>query len=119
MRTLIFFSALFLASCGEEGYFKSSLQLNKVSDDCNDKESHFAMTSNINGERYEFNKCLPENYDEKNCSVRKSHDTVFVDFKNVQVQSTTYKATLDIDTYPRYNYIIIDGNAFVVVPAGN
>lgn len=111
---------LLLTSCGEDEYIKSGINLSRIAAGCADKETHFAMESNINGERYNFNICLEDNYDAKNCSVTKSHDTVFVNFKKgLTADLVTYKATIDIDTYPRYNYIIIDGNAFVVVPAGN
>ncbi len=121
MKIVLFFiGVLSLVSCGDEEYFKTNIKLSKLAAGCADKETHFAMESNINGERYNFNVCLEDNYDAKNCSVTKSHDTVFVNFKRAAVTDlVTYKASIDIDTYPRYNYIIIDGNSFVVVPAGN
>ncbi len=107
-----------LFSC-EENYFKYKVEITRIADSCENKEVSLNITSNIDGRRYEFNKCLPDNYDERNCEVRRSHDSVFVRFKNVPVQSTTSKVTLDIDTWPIYNYITIDDVTFVVIGAGN
>jgi hypothetical protein len=75
------------------------------------------MNSNINGERYEFNKCLPENFAKENVSYVRQGDTVVVHFENKpNVKQSEFHIILDIDTYPRYNFLTIDGDTFIIVP---
>ena len=51
-----------LSSCKDQAYLHHKLQFEKVADNCAGGQQSFQMNSNINGERYEFNKCLPENF---------------------------------------------------------
>lgn len=108
------------SSCGEEQYFKTKATLVKKADQCQPGAVDLAMNSNINGDRYSFHICLQDNFDNAGCVITRSHDSVFVNFrKSPQLKQVQYEATIDIDTYPRYNYLIIEGETFTVIPAGN
>lgn len=112
--------AMFFFSCGEEQYFKTKATLVKKADQCQPGAVDLAMNSNINGDRYSFHICLQDNFDNAGCVITRSHDSVFVNFrKSPQLKQVQYEATIDIDTYPRYNYLIIEGETFTVIPAGN
>lgn len=104
-------------SCGNPPYLHHKLQFKKSAEDCSEGSSKFEMNSNINGERYEFNKCLPENFAKENVTLSRQGDTVVVQFQNIQnVKQSEFHIILDIDTYPRYNFLTIDGDTFVIIP---
>src|SRR5215213_6995557 len=122
---IVFYLSLFLAlhlySCDAtpEPYLKHSMQKpEKLAGNCNDYDPKFTMVSNVIGERYEFQKCLHATYDGHYTAERKG-DTVEVKFQKLAGPEALYKITLDINTYPRYNYLTIDGNTFGIIPAGN
>jgi hypothetical protein len=75
------------------------------------------MVSNVAGERYEFEKCLGANFTKDMMSVSRKGDTVLVQFPKAAAQTVLNKITLDIDSYPRYNFITIDDETFNVIPA--
>lgn len=109
----------FFCSCTNPPYLHHKLQVEKVSNDCSAISQKFEMNSNINGERYEFNKCLPENFSKENVSFSRQGDTVVVRFdKNENTKQSAFHIILDIDTYPRYNFLTIDGDTFIIVPTG-
>ncbi len=110
-----------IASCKDQPYLHHKLQLEKVADNCSSVSQKFEMNSNINGERFEFNKCLPDNFDKEQVTFAKQGDTVVVHFGNVKsnMKQSTFHIILDIDTYPRYNFLTIDGDTFVIVPTGS
>jgi hypothetical protein len=116
----LFIFVVGFSSCGEEQYFKTKAALIKKSDECKPGGVDLVMNSNINGDRYSFHICLQDNFDNADCVITRSHDSVFVNFrKSPQLKQVQYEATIDIDTYPRYNFLIIEGEAFAVIPAGN
>jgi hypothetical protein len=49
--------------------------------------------------------------------VSRQGDTVLVQFPKAAGQSVLNKMTLDIDSYPRYNFITVDDETFNVIPA--
>ena len=75
------------------------------------------MVSNVAGERYEFEKCLSANFSKDQLMVSRQGDTVMVRFETPTAQVLLYKITLDIDSYPRYNFITIDDETFNVIPS--
>lgn len=75
------------------------------------------MVSNVAGERFEFERCLSANFTKEMLNVSRQGDTVIVQFQNGDAQKILYKVTLDIDSYPRYNFITIDGETFNVIPS--
>lgn len=113
----IFLCIFLLSSCTNPPYLHHKLQFDKVADNCSAVSQKFQMNSNINGERYEFNKCLPVNFTKENATISRQGDTVVVRFdtKNA-VKTSEFHIILDIDTYPRYNFLTIDGDTFIIVP---
>ena len=110
-----------LCSCDAtpNAYLKHSLvKSEKIAEDCSNYDPKFSMVSNIVGERYEFQKCLNATYDGHYTAERKG-DTVEVNFTKAEGPQALYKITFDIDTWPRYNYLTIDGNTIRIIPAGN
>jgi hypothetical protein len=75
------------------------------------------MVSNVAGERYEFERCLGANFTKEMMKVSRQGDTVLVKFQRGDSQQVLYKITLDIDSYPTYNFITIDGETFQVIPS--
>jgi hypothetical protein len=70
------------------------------------------MVSNIAGERYEFEKCLSTGFTKDMMQVSRQGDTVLVQFSKSGSQSSLYKMTLDIDSYPAYHFITVDDETF-------
>jgi hypothetical protein len=75
------------------------------------------MVSNVAGERYEFERCLGASFTKDMMKVLRQGDTVLVQFHRGGGEQVLYKITLDIDSYPRYNFITIDGETFQVIPS--
>jgi len=93
-----------LSSCENKAFINSTLKVEKAGD-CNQQTSPVQMDKNINGERYEFELCLPDNFDEKNFTVTRQGDTLFFNPTGTSANIALYKLTLDIDAYPQYKYI--------------
>ena len=75
------------------------------------------MVSNVAGERYEFEKCLGANFTKEMINIARQGDTVIVQFPKPERQPVLYKITLDIDSYPKYNFITVDGETFNLIPS--
>ena len=106
-------------ACKEQHYLHHKLKFEKIADNCSGGQQSFQMNSNINGERYEFNKCLSENFTKENVTYARRGDTVVVHFEksSPNAKQSEFHIILDIDTYPRYNFLTIDGDTFIIVPA--
>ena len=121
MNKIIFcvLSISILAACKDQAFLHHKLKFEKVADNCTGGQQSFQMNSNINGERYEFNKCLSENFTKENVTYARQGDTVVVHFEKpgTNVKQSEFHIILDIDTYPRYNFLTIDGDTFIIVPA--
>ena len=108
---------LVLAACKDQAYLHHKLKLEKIADNCAGGQQSFQMNSNINGERYEFNKCLAENFESTSITFSRQGDTLVVHFENKNnVKQSEFHIILDIDTYPRYNFLTIDGDTFIIMP---
>ncbi|HEU4858810.1 MAG TPA: hypothetical protein VFT15_03200 [Chitinophagaceae bacterium] len=111
-----------MMSCDRKPYVEHKVKEEKVADDCKERQSYFRKISNFGGERYEFEKCLHPEFNGGNevISWRKS-DTVFVAFKspNSASDDKVFHITLDIDSYPEYHYIWIDGDTYSTSPTEN
>ena len=103
-------------SCERKPYVDHKLKIEKVSDNCGDQQSYFRMNSNFGGERYEFEKCLPADFKNDHLMSERKGDTVVVNFKTGPADkgNKVYHITLDIDSYPRYQYIAIDGDVYTI-----
>ena len=101
-------------ACNRKPFVSHKLKFEKISDNCENLRPSFRVVSNIAGERYEFDKCLPANFTKEMMKVARQGDTVVVEFERPMAHPILYKITLDIDSYPKYNYITVDDETFVV-----
>src|SRR6185369_14251958 len=101
-------------SCNRRPFVDHKLKFEKISDNCENLKPSFRMVSNVAGERYEFEKCLDAGFTKDMMKVSRQGDTVMVQFPRPGGQSVLDKITLDIDSYPRYNFITVDDETFNV-----
>jgi hypothetical protein len=106
-------------ACKRKPYVEHKLEFEKVSADCKEQQSYFRMNSNFGGERYEFEKCLPADFSKDKLKSTRSGDTVLVSFpaKSTQQPNAVYHLTLDIDSYPQYHFLTIDGDTYTIIPS--
>ncbi len=83
-------------------FVKHSISL-KEAGVCAQRTEKVNMVSNTNGQRYEFDYCLPKTTSEPVYTVERAGDTLRVSFATKG--ETLYKITLDIDTNPPYHFI--------------
>ena len=115
--TFLFLGLAFIAACNRKPFVSHKLKFEKISENCENLKPSFRMVSNVAGERYEFEKCLSANFSKDGLAVTRQSDTVMVRFEKPTAQVLLYKITLDIDSYPRYNFITIDDETFNVIPS--
>ena len=108
-----------MASCKTQPFTKHSMQFEKVSDNCTGISQRFKMNSNLNGERYEFQRCLDADFEKSQLTSHRQGDTVVLKFERKNSKQALYDIIVDVDSYPRYNFLTIDDNTFLIVPAGN
>jgi hypothetical protein len=120
-KTLITLSvALFVfISCDRKPFVEHKLKFEKASNGCNITPQSFKMTSNFGGERYQFDRCLSAGFTEAQMTTTRKGDTVVVKFEKPGETNPTaiFNITLDIDSYPKYNYITIDEDTYAIVAA--
>ncbi len=105
-----------IQACATKPHLAHKLKSEKTAETCTKTGTadQFSMNSNINGERYEFKKCLPADFDKKDCLVERKGDTVLVKFPGPGSKAATFSLTLDIDAYPRYSFITIDEDTYII-----
>jgi hypothetical protein len=109
---------MIFASCETKPYVKRKVKFEKVADNCSGISQSFQLNSNILGERYEFNKCLPDNFSEEQLITERQGDTIIVKFQRKEnSKQSEFHIILDIDAYPRYHFLTVDGETFAIVPA--
>ena len=109
--TVILFTAIILTGCKTKPFVKHSIEFEKLSDKCDQVNSGIAMNSNLNGERFEFQSCLDADFKKEQVTSYQPNDTtVMIKFERKNSQRALYKLTIDIDAYPRYSLLIIDGD---------
>src|SRR5215468_2620180 len=106
--TTIFCLCVIAVACNRKPFVNHKLKFEKISDNCENLKPSFRMVSNVAGERYEFDKCLNANFKKEMLNVSRQGDTVVVEFPRADAQSVLFKITLDVDSYPRYNFITVD-----------
>ncbi len=113
-----FFASVLLPACNRQPYVEHKVSLEKKADDCIGIQPAFRLTSNFGGERYEFEKCLPAAYDKSMIVSERKGDTVVVHFKLPErlQEPARYAVVMDIDSYPVYNFITIDGETYPIRP---
>ena len=116
-RAMMILLILVAISCNRKPFVDHKLKFEKISDNCENLKPSFRMVSNVAGERYEFERCLGANFTKDMLNLSRQGDTVLVRFQSGGSQQVLYKITLDVDSYPRYNFITIDGETFQVIPS--
>ena len=106
-------------SCETKPFLKHSMKFEKVSDNCSAIDNKFKMNSNLNGERYEFQRCLDADFQKSQLTSIRQGDTVVLKFERTESKQALYDIIVDVDSYPRYNFLTIDGNTFIIVPTSN
>jgi hypothetical protein len=119
MKITIYVLLVILAACKTRPFVKHDLEYKKVSDNCEGMNMSFRMNSNLNGERYEFQRCLDADFDKSQLSSIRQGDTIVLKFERKNAKQALYDLTIDLDAYPRYNFLTIDGNTFPIIPVGN
>ncbi len=82
MRKPFFIAALlvFLFSCNRKPFVEHKITLEKKADNCNSTAASFRLNSNFGGERYEFEKCLPPDFDKSKVISERHVDAVVIGF---------------------------------------
>jgi len=106
-----------LVACKTKPFVEHEIRLEQLTSDCNKIQPYFRMVSNIGGERYEFERCLDVNYKKEDVRVSRQGDTVVVLLAKPAKQKALFKVTIDIDSYPKYNFVTVDDETFAVVMA--
>jgi len=108
----IFFLIVLLAACKTKAFVKHSLEFEKIADQCNNPSSAMSMNSNLNGERFEFQSCLDADFKKAQVTSYQPNDTtVMIKFERKNPQQALFKITIDVDAYPRYSLLILDGDS--------
>jgi len=116
-KAIVSLLMILIFACNRKSFVNHKLKFEKISENCENLKPSFRMVSNVAGERYEFEKCLATNFSKDQINVSRQGDTVLIMFEKPQTQVLLYKITLDIDSYPRYNFITIDDETFNVIPS--
>src|SRR5215831_18375349 len=101
-------AGLIFFNCNRKPFVNAKLKFEKVSDDCKNQQNYFRMVSNFAGERYEFEKCLQENFSKEQMTTSRQGDTVVIRFSKSSGKNVVFKMTVDIDSYPKYNFVTVD-----------
>lgn len=112
-------AGLSFAGCERKAYVEHKIKFEKVADDCKEQQGYFRMNSNFGGERYEFEKCLPANFSDEQLVSERNSDTVVFRFKpgSSNQANKVFHITLDVDSYPAYHFVTIDGDTYSISAA--
>jgi hypothetical protein len=120
LAVILSFGLVVCIGCERKPYVEHKVKFEKVADDCKDQQSYFRMVSNFGGERYEFEKCLPADFDKDQLISTRKGDTVLISFaKQASGGTQVFHITLDVDSYPRYHYITIGDDTYSITSAEN
>lgn len=116
---MILLLALAAFACNRKPFVSHKVKLEKTADDCSRLQSSFRLNSNFGGERYEFEKCLPEGFDKEQIVSDRRGDTVLISFGTIQAEQkkAAYHITLDIDSYPAYSFLTIGEDTYTIGPS--
>jgi len=115
----ILFLATSLFGCDRKPFVEHKIKSEKLGDNCAGLSPSFRVTANFGGERFEFDKCLPTNFDDDKVLTTRSGDTVLVSFPPATGQTAAYRITLDIDSYPNYHVVKVDDESYNISVSGN
>lgn len=105
---------IFLVACKTKPHIEAKLKSEKIGENCNNVKFEFKLTSNFGGERFEFEKCLPVDFNDKDFATERKGDTVLVKLREEGNNKATFKLTLDVDVYPDYNFITIGDETYTI-----
>lgn len=115
MKYIFLLLLIALVSCSD-AFIKHELTYTKAGA-CSGMQPNIGMLSNTNGERYEFEACLDDDFSGTSYKVDRKGDSILVNFpKTAGKNQSLYKLTLNIDAKPAYHFIVIDGREVKVVP---
>lgn len=113
MKHCLYFALVLLVISCKDSFINHTLAYEKRGD-CVGELTPIKMTSNINGERYEFTGCLDANFDGKNYLVERKGDTLLVTFPSKGYEKRLFNLILDIDAKPAYRHIFLEGREVIV-----
>jgi hypothetical protein len=102
----LFVIVIVFFSCKAGPYINHDLKAERIGD-CSATLTACTLTENTNGEHYEFNRCLAEDFNTDDYLIERKGDTLVVTFPKEKLNETKalYKLHLDIHANPKYNYI--------------
>jgi hypothetical protein len=107
----------FAIACERKPFVEHKIKMEPTARPCSQLQEAFRLNSNFGGERFEFEKCLPDGYTEKSITTARKGDTVVVAFNAAKNdKQSVYGITLDIDSYPAYHFITIDNETYSLSP---
>jgi hypothetical protein len=119
MLPVLLLSVLFF-SCDRQPFVEHKIKSEKLNTTCANLSGSFKVTANFGGERFEFDKCLPSDFNEDDVTAMRKGDTVLINFPKANGKSTAgYKIILDIDSYPTYRVVTIDDESYNISVTGN
>ena len=110
---------ILILACNQTPFVEHDLKFTKDANTCENINSSFKLISNFGGERYEFSKCLPADFNKEQLVVSREGDTVVVKFPQKTANSAAFTITLDIDSYPKYNFLTIDDETIALTHSDN
>jgi len=115
-KTIIFLLLLWIGfSCNRKPFVTAKFKLEKISADCKSQQTYFKMVSGFAGERYEFERCLDVHFTDKDPRVSRHGDTVEILLAKPSREKSLFKLVVDVDSYPKYNFVTVDGETFQVI----
>ena len=110
--------AVSLLTCKRHTFVTTKLTSEKISENCQNLKPALRSEENIAGRRFEFERCLPAGFQERDATIERNSDTVMVKFPK-HGGSQVFKITLDIDSYPEYHFLSIDDEVFLIAGKSN
>ncbi len=109
-------AVLLVTACQTAPFIKRKLSFTRLPGTCTTQPANLRMISNIGGERFEFQQCLPISFNEKQWQVTRQGDTVVLAFHRPESveEMALFQLTLDIDSYPLYDFITIGADTYPI-----
>jgi len=114
-KFFILTTAIFLLCSCSNSFINHEMKAEKIGV-CTDQKAPIKILSNINGERYEFQYCLEEDFDGKNYSIERNGDSLIVKFAAPTKPTALFKLILDVDAKPPYHHIKLGDQTLTIVP---
>jgi hypothetical protein len=116
MKYIILYAMMaFFCSCSDS-FINHELTVQKIGA-CATEVKPIKVTSNINGERYEFEYCLEDGFEVKGYKIERKGDSLVVSFPDAVKNPALYRLVLDIDAKPAYHHILLGNRTVEIVPS--